>query len=66
MALESVDPATYIRGIAAARDYLAAAQNIRGMWSYTKGNPLRTVGDNSNTQFAVLGLHSAMSVGLEV
>jgi hypothetical protein len=36
------------------------------MWSYTKGNPLRTVGDNSNTQFAVLGLHSAMSVGLEV
>ncbi len=66
MALESVDPATYIRGIAAARDYLVKAQNARGMWSYTKGDPLRTVGDNSNSQFAVLGLHSAMSVGLEV
>jgi len=66
MALESVDPARYIRGIAQARDFLVSAQNARGMWSYKRGDPLRTVGDNSNTQFAILGLHAAMSAGLEV
>lgn len=66
MALESVDPGRHIRGIAQARDFIAGAQNARGMWSYKQGNPLRTVGDNSNTQFAVLGLRAAMSVGLDV
>ena len=66
MALASVDPGRHIRGIAQARDFIMSAQNARGMWSYKQGNPLRTVGDNSNSQFAVLGLHAAMSVGLDV
>jgi len=66
MAFESVNAGKYIKGIAAARDFIVSAQNARGMWSYTLGNPLRTVGDNSNTQFAVLGLRAAMLVGLDV
>ena len=66
MAFVSVDPGRYIKGLAAARDYIVASQNARGMWSYKLGSPLRTVGDNSNSQFAVLGLRAAMSVGLSV
>lgn len=66
MAFVSVDPGRYIKGLAAARDYIVSAQNARGMWSYRLGDPLRRVGDNSNSQFAVLGLRAAMSVGLSV
>ncbi len=66
MAFESVNPARYIKGIAQARDFLVKAQKANGMWSYKLGDALRTSGDNSNTQFAILGLHAAMSVGLDV
>ncbi len=47
----------YTRQLAAATKWLSEAQNTNGMWTYTmtKGN----VGDNSNTQFALLGLHEA-------
>ncbi len=66
MALASVNPARHIRHIARMRDFLVSAQNARGMWSYRRGDPLRVVGDNSNTQFAMLGLQAAISVGLSV
>ncbi len=66
MAAASTNPAKYIKAIAQMRDYLVAVQQPNGMWDYSAGTVDRGGGDNSNTQFGLLGLHAAMSVGLQV
>ncbi len=62
MAFEAVDPAAYGDEIAAGARYLIKAQQASGGWSY--GGSGRT--DNSNSQFAVLGLHSAAKSGARI
>lgn len=65
MALASVDAAMYRDTIAVARDFLVQAQRPSGMWDY--GNTVAQAGgDNSNTQFAILGLAAAITAGLDV
>ncbi len=57
---DNPDLETYHQQVLAAADWLAKAQNDNGMWGY--GNPSDRGsgrGDNSNTQFALLGLHEA-------
>jgi len=66
MAEVSVNAGKYVRDVAAARDLLSNSQNDNGMWTYAAADVNKSAGDNSNTQFAVLGLHAAMSVGLSV
>jgi len=62
MALQSVDPEAYRAPIAAGATYLAGAQQPSGGWSYSESG--RT--DNSNSQFALLGLHAAALSGVEI
>ncbi len=61
-AFAAADPETYARDLQAAASWLCLAQQRNGMWSYTtSGTP-----DNSNTQFALLGLHEAAKAGVKV
>ncbi len=46
-----------------AVQWLVELQNADGMWGYS---PTRRRGDNSNTQFALLGLHEAAKAGMHV
>jgi hypothetical protein len=65
--LAAADPKTYARQLAAAARWLAAAQLRNGMWTYTHAGPRRRgLGDNSNTQFGLLGLHEAAKAGVRV
>jgi len=64
-ALERVDPVSYRKRMERALRFLIASQLRNGMWSYEL-NRQRTTGDNSNTQFAVLGLAAARRCGLRV
>ncbi len=75
MALAEVDAARHKKAIQACADWLIEAQCSNGMWSYQNmgtrgargGNRQNFgAGDNSNTQFAVLGLHAAFQAGVEV
>ena len=61
-AFAAADPETYARDLQDAANWLCLAQQRNGMWSYTtSGTP-----DNSNTQFALLGLHEAAKAGAKV
>jgi hypothetical protein len=63
--LAAADPQRkrYDRQLRNAAEWLVKAQTPVGMWGYrAKGSR----GDNSNTQFALLGLHEADKTGLEV
>lgn len=62
MALEGVNPAAHHEAIAAGARYLVRVQQASGGWSY--GTSGRT--DNSNSQFALLGLHSAAQSGVQI
>lgn len=62
MALRSVDARRYLPQIRAGAAYLIRAQQQSGGWSY--GLSGRT--DNSNSQFALLGLHAAALTGVTV
>jgi len=62
MALESLDPKAYKGQIEAGAHYLIRAQQGSGGWSYTEGGQT----DNSNSQFAVLGLNSAALSGVDI
>jgi hypothetical protein len=53
----------YFAQLKACAEWLIAAQNDTGMWSYGKRDGR---GDNSNTQFALLGLHEANNAGVAV
>lgn len=53
----------------AAADFLVKSQLPTGMWSYNVGGRVVNYGgrgDNSNTQFALLGLHEAAKAGAKV
>jgi len=62
----------YAKDLQAATDFLVRGQLPTGMWSYGQyrsGNRVINYagrGDNSNTQFALLGLHEAAKAGAKV
>jgi len=62
VALASVNPEAYRQQILACARYLVEAQQKSGGWSY--GLKGRT--DNSNSQFAVLGLNAAALSGVQI
>ncbi|MHC5034075.1 MAG: DUF4159 domain-containing protein [Planctomycetota bacterium] len=62
MALQSVDSKRFRKEIAAGADYLISAQQASGGWSYGESGPT----DNSNSQFALLGLNAAALSGVEI
>ena len=61
-AFAAADPKKYARDLQAAANWLCLAQQRNGMWSYTASG----TADNSNTQFALLGLHEAAKAGAKV
>lgn len=66
MALAAADPVRYRDHIQACADDLARWQLDDGTWSYGSPARFRTRGDNSNTQYALLGLHEAAKAGARV
>ena len=66
MALAAADPdgKRYRRDVQSAVDWLVEHQSRSGGWSYGLGG--RGVGDASNSQFAILGLHEASKMGIEI
>src|SRR5262249_44048805 len=58
---QKVDGARIQRNV----DWLVENQLDDG-WGYTKAAGARTGGDNSNTQYALLGLHEAIQAGYKV
>lgn len=69
LALAEADATKYKREITRCARWLEGAHLGSGMWSYrTMGGHrhLRRTGDNSNTQFAVLGLWAAERAGVTV
>ena len=63
-AAEDDDPnrGGYLEALRAAAAWLAEAQLDNGMWTYTNPKKRSGRGDNSNTQFALLGLHEAANL----
>jgi hypothetical protein len=61
MALEVVNARRYKRHIGACAKRLISTQLADGMWGYPTGD-----GDNSNTQYAVLGLRSAARADIKI
>ena len=62
MALASCDRRRYRQLVSRYAAWLCGTQLSNGMWSYDG----RGRGDNSNTQFAVLGLKAAIDCGVEL
>ncbi len=62
LALQGVDARAYLPQIGAGAAYLVRAQQPSGGWSYE----LSGRADNSNSQYAVLGLHGAALGGVHV
>ncbi|MCH7870874.1 MAG: DUF4159 domain-containing protein, partial [Planctomycetes bacterium] len=62
MVLAQADPRRYRREIERAAQWLIAAQTQAGLWSYRVGGMY----DNSNSQFALLGLHAAAQAGVKI
>ena len=62
-ALAAANPKKYAAQLQAGANWLAKAQLQAGTWTYSQrlGG-----GDNSNTQFALLGLHEAAKAGAKV
>jgi hypothetical protein len=61
MALEAIGGKHFRRRISECAARLVATQLDAGLWGYPTGD-----GDNSNTQYAVLGLRSAARVGMHI
>ena len=57
------DPVKYKKNLQASAKYLMGAQRKNGSWGYTASG---TQSDNSNTQFAMLGLYEAGKAGVEI
>jgi hypothetical protein len=73
MVFAGVDPKADINRIVANVDWLERAQIQPtdvvvwpGSWSYSIGSRKTQPGDNSNSQYALLGLHAASEAGVEV
>ena len=62
--LAAADPAKYMPPLRTAAAWLQGTQLSTGMWPYSR--QVRGRGDNSNTQFALLGLHEAAKAGVHV
>ena len=68
-ALAAADPdgKVYAKQLQEAADWLVKSQLDNGMWTYSPGRRAGVGrGDNSNTQFALLGLHEAAKAGATV
>ncbi|MCK6484724.1 MAG: DUF4159 domain-containing protein [Phycisphaerae bacterium] len=67
-ALAHADPVRYRDAIHTAAKKLARMQLNNGMWTYSSQDIRASVGggDNSNTQFALYGLHEAARVGAPI
>jgi len=63
MVLAAADPEQYGSVLQSSAAWLSRTQLSNGMWSYGRS---RGRGDNSNTQFALLGLHEAARAGAMV
>ena len=63
MALARADAQRYKPEITASAQWLVSAQNTSGLWNYT---PAGERFDHSNSQFALLGLHTAAQAGVAV
>ncbi len=61
----AADPDKYARELSAAAKWLVDAQLADGGWTYTDTDGKGSA-DNSNTQFALLGLHEAAKAGVHV
>ena len=60
MALAAADPDRYKKDIARYAEWLERGQTRSGAWTYNAaGAGMSQSGDNSNTQYALLGLHAA-------
>jgi len=68
LAIVANDRPRYKAALQKATGALIKGQLQNGMWTYTTANNGRGAGrgDNSNTQFALLGLHEAARAGVEV
>ncbi len=66
VALEQVDPKRYRTRIKRAYGYLETAQARNGAWTYDARGANGIRHDNSNTQFAVLGIAAAERCGITV
>jgi Domain of unknown function (DUF4159) len=66
MVFAAADPDRYRDEIARQGEWLEAAQTQAGSWSYTGGFGRGSSGDNSNTQYALLGLNAASEAGFAV
>ncbi len=66
VALAEVDPKLYKDRIRKAARFLETRQATGGGWSYGPANRVGASFDNSNTQFAALGLGAAKDAGVEV
>ena len=64
--LAAADPKLYKDAIQAAADALVKSQSDVGTWSYGGGRQAMGRGDNSNTQFGLLGLHEAAKAGATI
>lgn len=62
-AFAATDEAIYRRSLSQAVAWLVDAQRDNGMWGYGKTGGST---DNSNTQFALLGLHEAAKAGVRI
>ena len=65
MVFAAADPEKYRGNIARCADRLEQGQTASGAWTYHAGFG-RGGGDNSNTQYALLGLHAASEAGFAV
>ncbi len=67
MAFAAADPVKYRDEIRLNADWLMQAQTRSGAWSYNMGfGRGGSGGDNSNSQYALLGLHAASEAGYPV
>ncbi len=65
MAFAAADPEKFRKEIAFNAEWLELAQTQSGAWTYTTAQG-RGTGDNSNTQYALLGLHAASEAGFAI
>ncbi len=66
MALAAADPVKYRDDIARNAEHLEQTQLGNGAWTYNAGYGRGAGGDNSNTQYALLGLQAASEAGFAV
>jgi hypothetical protein len=66
MVYAAADPEKYRNDIAMHAEWLEGSQVKSGAWTYNDNSKGQGGGDNSNTQYALLGLHAASEAGFAV